>query len=245
MVVKITITLAMAFVSSTLIAASPERRGSEFFIESRTPTPELYFYYGLEWLGFEGVDTELFEIPAEVRLVTPEDLEFKIDASLHTSAGGDDESTALGETTLSIAKGFRPAFLLDYIAFEAGTVIPSGPDTFASGIDYYGRIRFVGGPTRLGFDASMTAAHLDLDDGYGQTAVTSSIGYRGQFGTWHFGLDYALTDRRGVDTQESVDLVAMRRTVDGGSFYASVGRGFSELNEGWYAGFGFDISLSR
>ena len=127
-----------------------------------------------------GKASDTLVVPVEFRAISPGDFELGVDSSLIAPEGrlGDAD---FGDTTLRLAKSFRPAAGIDYLTLELGYVASRGPDGFSGGIDWSGGVRAQGGATRLGYDVSVTYLDLDEESGFGDEGVTTSVGYRGQF----------------------------------------------------------------
>ena len=238
--------LLLAVSTAAFAGESPTDR---FVLTSRTPATDFYAFIGPAW-SQDRDGGDVWSAALELRGVRSFGSKFVIDVEMAVESNlrylPDDDSTplAIGDTALRYSMGFRDLLGIDFVTLTGREVLSEESANFPRTVDRTFQLRAQGGWTRLGYDASIT--YLDFPDSAqaGNDGTTKSIGYRGQFGVYHLGLDYAWTDRRRVADQEALDFVVMRRSYRGDSCYALVQKGLSDDNDGWYVGVGYEFRIN-
>jgi hypothetical protein len=232
-----------------LLPCASRAQNQEYFLRADASKVDLYLYVGEEWLKAGRGGPEYLAVPVELRLVVPGDIEIALLAQALHPDGDQFESIESGDTTLSVAKGFRPSHGADYVGVEIGLVDQASKPELSSGVRHYGTVRAQGGWTRLGYAASATWARADYGSGEEGTERTYTFGYRGQFKRTHLGFDVLRHERPGTgDDSKDQDahwaqFIAMRRTPYSGECYGFLRRRLAAHEDDWYVGVGYRWKL--
>jgi hypothetical protein len=236
------VTLAAVALILCVTARAGGNSPSQDFLLARTPQTDFYAYVGAEWLQ-QPDGAAAWGLPVELSAVTPGDWQFALDSS--ALRPDDEHGFIAGDTFSRIAKGIRGIPGIDYLSFEYDELLVEASEGFTGNVERAFQARAQGGYTRLGYDVSITDSIMRSSPGLGGDLLTTSVGYRGQFGWLHVGLDLVTAKRQGIDRQDSVDMVFMKRRSLGDSIYARLGKGVSGDSDAWYISTGFEFRFGR
>jgi len=228
------------FAALVLQSVHAQAQSQRFQVQSRKPTASWYVYAAEDWLRpSDTTNPDVYRTTLEGRAILPSGWEFAIRGEgIKTE---DTDGVETGDTTLSVVKGFYDLYAINYLSFEYGEVI-SHAGVGLGGLDRYGRVRLQAGPTRAGFEFSVTAFKLTEtlpgDDG---ERYKTSLGLRSQWGQFYLGTDANFTAQDSEGPTASIDLIAMYRCLKGHSIYGTVEKGVDGGDDSEYASLGFEF----